>query len=313
MHTFYLIFPIFAILATGWLCRVGKILRKESASSLMQYVFYLAAPALIIQSLGKVPFASIWNGTFVVTFGGALFGFYGVLIASFLMRKHSMASAVLQTLNLTNTMTLFLGIPLAISLFGHRGVVPMLLSLLLTLLLRAISIYLLETFRDANTGTRRYSKGMWNTLKNPLLISSILGMGLSLTAISLPKVLEEYLRFFAASLTPCALFAVGLQTTWATFHRRLCKLLLFSSIKLVFFPLVVFFLVWSAGLKPIWAVSAVLSAALPSGKVNAILAGVYAPYQKVEEEVFAMISLTSLLGIPSLMGWLYFLDYMYSL
>ena len=61
----------------------------------------------------------------------------------------------------------------------------------------------------------------------------------------------------------------------------------------------------SAGLNPLYAIAVVVCAAVPTAKTVYILAGEY----KVEEPlVAATVSITTLLSVVTLLGWLYALS-----
>ena len=77
-----------------------------------------------------------------------------------------------------------------------------------------------------------------------------------------------------------------------------------AVVKLVIMPLIVYGLCVASGLNPLYTIAAVICAAVPTAKTVYILAGEY----KVEEPlVAATVSITTLLSVATLMGWLYIL------
>jgi malonate transporter and related proteins len=78
-----------------------------------------------------------------------------------------------------------------------------------------------------------------------------------------------------------------------------------AVVKLVVMPLVVYGLCVASGLDPLYTIAAVVCAAVPTAKTVFILAGEY----KVEEQlVTATVSITTLLSVVTLLGWLYALS-----
>jgi malonate transporter len=70
-------------------------------------------------------------------------------------------------------------------------------------------------------------------------------------------------------------------------------------------PLVMYGLCVASGLNPLYTIVAVVCSAVPTAKTVFIIAGEY----KVEEElVTAAISITTLLSVVTLLGWLYALS-----
>jgi malonate transporter len=73
----------------------------------------------------------------------------------------------------------------------------------------------------------------------------------------------------------------------------------------VIMPLVVYGLCVASGLDPLYTIAAVVCAAVPTAKTVYILAGAY----EVEEPlVAATVSITTLLSVVTLLGWLYALS-----
>jgi len=78
-----------------------------------------------------------------------------------------------------------------------------------------------------------------------------------------------------------------------------------AAVKLVVLPLIVYGLCMASGLKPLYTVAAVVCAAVPTAKTMYVLAHEY----KVEEPlVAATISITTMLSVATLLGWLYLLS-----
>jgi malonate transporter len=114
-----------------------------------------------------------------------------------------------------------------------------------------------------------------------------------------------YMNIFAGALTPCALFAIGLGLSVDGVRSNLAASAALAAVKLVIMPLVVYGLCVASGLNPLYTVAAVVCAAVPTAKTVYILAGEY----KVEEPlVAATVSMTTLLSVVTLLGWLYALS-----
>ena len=120
-----------------------------------------------------------------------------------------------------------------------------------------------------------------------------------------PAPIAAYLNIFAAALTPCALFAIGLGLSVEGIRSNLMASIVLAAVKLVIMPLIVYGLCVAMGLNPLYTIAAVICAAVPTAKTVYILAGEY----KVEEPlVAATVSITTLVSVATLMGWLYALS-----
>jgi hypothetical protein len=137
---------------------------------------------------------------------------------------------------------------------------------------------------------------------NPMVLSTALGLTWTIAGLPLPAPMVAYLNIFAGALTPCALFAIGLGLSVDGLRSNLAASAVLAAVKLVIMPLVVYGLCVAVGLNPLYTAAAVVCGAVPTAKTVYILAGEY----KVEEPlVAATVSMTTLLSVVTLLGWLY--------
>ena len=140
---------------------------------------------------------------------------------------------------------------------------------------------------------------------NPMVLSTLMGLAWAITGWPIPAPIAAYLNIFAAALTPCALFAIGLGLSVEGIRSKLTASIPSAVVKLVIMPLIVYGLCVASGLDPLYTIAAVVCAAVPTAKTVYILAGEY----KVEEQlVTATVSITTLLSVVTLLGWLYALS-----
>jgi malonate transporter len=140
---------------------------------------------------------------------------------------------------------------------------------------------------------------------NPMVLSTLVGLAWAIAGVPLPAPLLAYMSIFAGALTPCALFAIGLALSLEGVRANLAASAALAAVKLVAMPLLVYGLCVATGLNPLYTIAAVICAAVPTAKTVYILAGEY----KVEEPlVAATVSMTTLLSVVTLLGWLYALS-----
>jgi malonate transporter and related proteins len=104
----------------------------------------------------------------------------------------------------------FLGIPMLALLLGKAAVGPVLLVLAVDLVVFSSVLTIVIT------GVRqgRMSLGIFRVLalgllKNPMIVSVVLGLGWGATGWVLPAPVNEFMTLLGAAATPCALFAIG--------------------------------------------------------------------------------------------------------
>jgi hypothetical protein len=140
---------------------------------------------------------------------------------------------------------------------------------------------------------------------NPMVLSTLIGMLLSVLGLRLPGPVTAYLGILADALTPCALFAIGLGLSIDALRANIGRASLLSAVKLIIMPLIVYGLSVWLGLDPLYTIAAVICAAVPTAKTAYILAG---EYRCEETMVASTVSLTTLASIISLVIWLYALS-----
>src|SRR3954471_3888598 len=68
------VLPVFAIIASGWLCgRIG-LLGDGASQALNGFVYFAALPALFFAAMATVPLKETFNLPFIVDYLGALIG-----------------------------------------------------------------------------------------------------------------------------------------------------------------------------------------------------------------------------------------------
>jgi len=140
---------------------------------------------------------------------------------------------------------------------------------------------------------------------NPMVLSTLAGLAWAIAGLPLPTPVVAYMDILAGALTPCALFAIGLALSLEGVRSSLAASLALAAVKLVAMPLLVYGLCLALGLNPLYTKAAVICAAVPTAKTVYILAGAY----KVEEQlVAATVSMTTLLSVATLLGWIYALS-----
>ena len=126
---------------------------------------------------------------------------------------------------------------------------------------------------------------------NPMVLSTLIGLVWAIGGLPIPAPVAAYLNIFAAALTPCALFAIGLGLSVEGVRSNFTASVVLAAVKLVIMPLVVYGLCVASGLNPLYTIAAVVCAAVPTAKTVFILAG---EYQVEEELVAATVSITTL-------------------
>ncbi len=300
-----LILPVFAVIVTGWIVGYTGYLSRALSDTLIHFAYNIAMPALLIVTIAQQPGHSLINWRFLVAFGGgSLLCFILVLGITSIHRSRSLASRTMYGMAASMTNTGFVALPVLQAIYGQRAVLPAAIAtVFVAVVMFPAAVILLELGqRDAHGLRPPPMATIKHVVLNPMVISTLIGMLLSVLDLRMPGPVTAYLGILADALTPCALFAIGLGLSIDGMRANIGQASLLSAVKLVIMPLIVYGLSVSLGLDPLYTIAAVVCAAVPTAKTAYILAG---EYRCEEMLVASTVSMTTLASIISLVVWLY--------
>jgi predicted permease len=303
-----LILPVFAVIITGWIVGYTGYLSRTLSDALIRFAYTIAMPALLIVTIAQEPGHSLVNWRFLAAFGGgSLLCFALVFGIMSIHASRSLASRTMHGMVASMTNTGFVALPVLRSIYGPRAVLPAAIAtVFVAVVMFPTTVILLELDqRDASGSRTAPMATVRNIVLNPMVISTLIGMLVSMLDLHMPGPVVSYLGILADGLTPCALFAIGLGLSIDGLRANLERSALLSAVKLVIMPLIVYGLSVFLGLDPLYTIAAVICAAVPTAKTVYILAG---QYHCEETMVAATISMTTLASIVSLVIWMYALS-----
>jgi len=300
-----LVVPVFAVIVTGWLAGWLGYISRSLADGLVHFAYNVAMPALLFLTIAQEPARNLLEWRFLAAFGGgSVLCFALVFLTAHIAGGFDLASSTIQGMTAAMTNTGFVALPILHSIYGQPAVLP---AAIATAFVAAVmfpaSVILLESQGRGREGSSARPILLAKQIAlNPMVLSTLLGLAWAIAGWPIPLPIAAYLNIFAAALTPCALFAIGLGLSVEGLRSTLVPTIALTLVKLLIMPLIVYGLCVALGLNPLYTIAAVVCAAVPTAKTVFILAGEY----KVEEElVTATVSMTTLLSVVTLLGWLY--------
>ena len=257
--------------------RMGEQLRLSTALGLNRYVVYIALPSLVLVYLPGIrpdttlilPVLSAW-GIFALSTAIVL------LVAKRAGWSRRITGALLFTVPLGNTS--FLGVPFTLAFYGKEGLPYTLIydQLGSFLILSTVGIFLLALYSGREF---QWRAAFWRMLRFPAFIALI--FSLFLGEGSLPPLLHTPLSWLAATLSPVAMIAVGLQLRLRFDAGEQSAFLFALGVKLLLAPLLllgIFLLLGIDGLSARVSVFESAMAPMVSSSTLAILAGLEAEF-----------------------------------
>jgi malonate transporter and related proteins len=306
MEVVDLVLPVFAVIVTGWLAGQLGYISRSLADGLVHFAYNVAMPALLFVTVAQEPARNLLEWRFLLAFGGgSVLCFVLVFMAVRTGWGRDLGSSTMYGMSAAMTNTGFVALPILHAIYGQPAVLP---AAIATVFVAAVmfpaNVVLLEIGgrHGPSAGAAILAKQI---VLNPMVLSTMLGLAWTIAGLPLPAPMVAYMNIFAGALTPCALFAIGLGLSVDGVRSNLAASAVLAAVKLVIMPLVVYGLCVASGLNPLYTVAAVVCAAVPTAKTVYILAGEC----KVEEPlVAATVSMTTLLSVVTLLGWLYALS-----
>src|SRR5262245_32230226 len=270
-----LVVPVFAVIVTGWLAGWLGYISRSLADGLVHFAYNVAMPALLFMTIAQEPARNLLEWRFLIAFGGgSILCFALVFLAVRIAWGCDLASSTMQGMAAAMTNTGFVALPILHSIYGQPAVLP---AAIATVFVAAVmfpaSVILLESAQSGQRGSPARPVLLLRQITlNPMVLSTLVGIAWAIAGWPIPVPIAAYLNIFAAALTPCALFAIGLGLTAGGMRSKLVASIALTVVKLVIMPLVVYGLCLASGLNPLYTIAAVVCAAVPTAKTVFVLA-----------------------------------------
>lgn len=318
MQIITIIFPVFAIAASGYItARIG-IFNENDIRGLSRFVFNLAIPVLLFNALYSLELPPQINWQFLLSYYLVvllIFGF-SVGLGRFQFTLTPRQQGVF-AIGATYSNLGLVGLPIITIGLGEEALLP----LLTIISLHAGILWFVGTVvteRADSQDTSQHSPGQrilqagWRSInslaRNPIIIGLVLGLIFNRLPQFLPQVIIDTLDLFGQTSLPCALFVLGgslavfRPTDNATTdslpknpgNHEIFETTILIILKLIIHPLLVWLLASQLfHIDPLWAAVAVMAAGMPIG-INAYMFA--QKYQECLRVVGTAVLLSTLLA-----------------
>ena len=197
-----------AIIALGFLLAHLRVLGADSQELLTRLVFFVAAPALLFQTLAKAPVGEMFSSGLAV---GAL-SFVGTasvytLLARTVWRR-STGDTVMGAMSSAYVNAANLGLPITVYVLGTASfIAPVLLMQLVVITPLALAV--LDTV--ATEGRSSVLRTLTQPLRNPITVGSFLGLLFSLADWQVPSTIAAPVALIAGMAVPGVTLAYGVS------------------------------------------------------------------------------------------------------
>lgn len=239
--------PFFALIGVGYWAGRVRFFTPEATAYLTKFVFYFALSAMLFRFAANLSLDEIYSTPFVLAYLLGCGAVYALATLVARLRRVSVEEAAVEAQCAVIGNTGFLGIPMFVVLLGPQAAGPMLMTLAIDLIVFSSLITLIITgMRQGRMSWSVFRALGMGLLKNPMIVSMVLGLLWSSSGVPVPGPLNEFLALLGAAATPGALFAIGASLATKSAERMevaawlsFCKLVLHPA-AVAFAALVVF-------------------------------------------------------------------------
>lgn len=202
--------PFFALIALGYGSGRTGFFSTEATAYLTKFVFYFALSAMLIRFSANLSFEQMIDWPFMGAYLLGTMAIYIVVTIVAMIRGRGVAEAAVEAQTGVIGNVGFLGIPMLVLLLGEQAIGPVMMVLVVDLIVFSSLIVILITgSRDGRVSPRILATVGLGLVKNPMIVSIIVGMLISASGMPIPKPANDFLSMLGAAATPGALFAIG--------------------------------------------------------------------------------------------------------
>ncbi len=289
---------VFSFIAIGFLTRKIKLISVEQVRGLSFFAMNVALPCLILKSFSQIDLAEIFDIRIYLSYFPVAIAVFAIgwAAARWGLKKEPAHAGLLAMGSCFANLGL-VGMPLIEATWGERGIA--LLAIILSIhpaLMMSIPVSVIEMTSKREDG-RKWWMPLSRLLKNTIILSVILGGGISLLRVEVPAPAFSFLEMMSGAAGPCALFSVGAFLAHAQFKSSFSSLYA-SLFKVILMPFLVYVVArFIFGLNGEVLMIITFIGGLPSGANVSVLSQYY---RTAETEISSVVSVATLLSMATL-------------
>ena len=302
MNILTTIIPIFVIILLGCLARVYGFIRSEFIEPANRLVFYLALPAMVFRSISRASLGTQFDVSVVALTLLSVCIVFG--IAFLLVRRNHLPRSQRGTFiqNSFHGNLGYIGLAVVFYYLGNGGLVRASIIMgFLMILQNLLAVTALQLNAPRNPASQKGWVSALKIMRNPIILSALAGLLVSLTALPVPLVLGRCLDILRDLALPMALLIIGASLSFEMLRSKLKVVLACGLMKLILLPGIGFILYRLFNVLPEAYLPGIILLASPTATVTYVMAR---EMQGDSEFAVAAISLNTLLSAVTYSVWL---------
>lgn len=209
MEIYLKVLPVAFLVLLGYALKRSKLMSSDDGSSLLKYVFYVAAPAVIIKSLSSAKIETSFLAFAVAPV---------LIVSSMLAAGYLLKKTLLNRIDLKQWGSLVAGmailntgfmIPVISSFYGDSGLAKLAVADGVNAILVFSVVYIFACKAGGKNSDMRFI--IDKVSKSPPIWAILAALVINLTNFNMPTGINSVIASLAATASPAILIAVGLK------------------------------------------------------------------------------------------------------
>ena len=307
LEIFLLISPVFILIILGNLLRRIGVPELSFWHASDKLIYWVLIPALLFHHVSQITLSSIMianyavvilSGLFVVTtlsfIAGKLFG-YTPQIWTSLMQGAARHNA-------------FIALAIAGSLFGNKGLA--LGAIFMVILIPIINIVIVSVMastlnqEEGNNSRSSTFDVLFELIKNPFILAIAAGLVISFVDAERIIIIHDATGLLGSAALPIMLLSIGANIKIREISLAITPIIIANVLKLLIFPIVVFFVAKSVNLSLFETTVAVIFAAVPTAASSYSLAKQFGGETQLMTSIITIQVVLSFITIPIILAFI---------
>ncbi len=229
--------PIFLTMVLGYLFKQCRMIDEPFVKVLNKFNFQVTLPVMLFEDLAGADFASVWDGKYVLFCFGvtfvSIFAIWG--ISSLLLKEKDVVGEFTQ--GCYRSSAAVLGLAFIQNIYGTSLMAP--LMIIGTVPLYNVMAVVILSFTgpgEHKLNKEGLKKSIMGIAQNPIIISIVLGIAVSLMHVEFPYIVDKTIHNFSVMASPLALIGLGAGFEGRKAVKKLRLTAVCTAVKLLLLP-----------------------------------------------------------------------------
>ena len=302
-----LISPVFILIVLGNLLRRIGVPEFSFWHLSDKLIYWILIPALLFHHVSQITLSSTMITPYAVVI---LSGLFVVITLSFITGKlfgytPQIWTSVMQGASRHNA---FIALAIAGSLFGDEGLA--LGAIFMVILIPVINIVIVSTMistlsQEVGSNSRaNIFDVLYELIKNPFILAIVIGLFVSFVDAERIVIIHETTGLLGSAALPIMLLSIGANIKIREISLTITPIIIANILKLLIFPIIVFFVAKSMNLSQFETTIAVIFAAVPTAASSYSLAKQYGGDAQLMTSIITIQVALSFITIPILLAFI---------